>query len=510
MGRTTRPEKETSCQECFRRLPAKSEPNSVDLRLLVALARMGFGAIRSKREGLTAREAWHDVSVMPRSEPPHGGTRIRNPHGTRDAEHPRVRIWRADAQEPVFRRVEGSLVLGRDLLGKFATSDPNEAPVLTLSGSRVQVDVRKKRRFVWGIPGRHFDDLPWHPGALGRYWTWVAHPEKDESLVLMRRLPPHHASYLEGHARLFRLRVRPLRGDIDLPLRIQTPCIIVAGLGAVEVSTPGGSTRLGQPASLARLDLDELRRRLQSTPVSGTRLDVPCVVPSDRHWQINEQEAATGLASMLDGAFAGTDPPDWLLLPSFLSDSAPGLILARRNGDGWAFTSSDSALERWVQGGCEPARTFWRPGAPSPAVERPAPFEHGEYRVLFENEGILKAARELVLEGKEYHPGVARAAAKGAWRRAACVYALRLRECAPRDLRQCGWSNGMAKCVEEFINELGTDTREWLRKEDGPRVFVEKFTVRKGGDAAEDAAESLAALIDATVRPHGRTKMKMV
>lgn len=443
---------------------------------------------------------------MPKSEPSDGGTSVRNPHCATDAEHPRVRIWRSDAQEPVFRRVAGSVVLGRDLLGKFATSDPNEAPVLTLSGSRVQVDVRKKRRFVWGIPGRRFDDFPGHPGALGRYWTWVAHPEKNESLILIRRPPPQHASYLEGHARLYRLRVRLIRGDIDSPLRIQTPCIIVAGLGAVEVSTAGGSTRLGQPALLARFDLDELRRRLQSTPVSETRLEMPCVVPGDRHWQISEHEAAVGLRSMLDGAFAGTDPPDWLLLPSFLSDSAPGLVLARRDGDGWVFTSSDSALERWIQGGCEPARTSGRPVVPSPAVERPAPFEHGEYRVIFENEGILKAARELVLEGTEYHPGVARAATKGAWRRAACVYALRLRECAARDLRQCGWSNGMARCVEEFVHELGTDTREWLRKEDGPRAFVEKFTVRRGGAAAEDATEALAALIDATVRPHGRTK----
>jgi hypothetical protein len=443
---------------------------------------------------------------MSKSKPSHGGTKIRNPHCTRDAEHPRVRIWRADADEPVSWRIEGSLVLGRDLLGKFATSDPDQAPVLTLSGSRVQVEVRKKRRFVWGIPGRRFDDLRGHPGALGRYWTWVAHPEKDESLILMQRLPPQHASYLEGHARLYRLRARPIRGDIDSPLRIQTPCIIVAGLGAVEVSTSGGSTRLGQPTPLARFDLDELRRRLQSTPVSGTRLAMPCVVPSDRHWQISEHEAAAGLASMLDGAFAGTDPPEWLLLPSFLSDSVPGLVLARRDGDGWVFTSSDSALERWIQGGCEPAGTSWRTVAPSPAVERPVPFEHGEYRVIFENEGILKAARDLVVEGKEYHPGVARAATKGAWRRAACVYALRLKECAPRDLRQCGWSSGMAKCVEEFVNELGTDTREWLQKEDGPRAFAEKFTVRRGGAAAEDAAEALAALIDATVRPHGRTK----
>jgi hypothetical protein len=467
---------------------------------------MGLRAIRSKWNGLTRAKAWHVVSVMPRSEPSDGGTKGRNPHGTRDTEHPRVRIWRADAQEPMFQRVEGPLILGKDLLGKFATSDPNEAPVLTLLGSRVQVDVRKKRRFVWGIPGRRFDDLPGHPGAFGRYWSWVAHPEKDESLILMRRPPPQRASYLEGHARLFRLRVRPIRGAIDSPLRIQTPCIIVAGLGAVEVSTSGGSTRLGQPSLLARFDLDELRRRLQSTPVSETRLEMPCVVPSDRHWQISEREAATGLASMLDGAFAGTDPPEWLLLPSFLGDSAPGLVLARRDGDGWVFTSSDAALERWIQSGCDAARTSWHPVAPSPAVERAAPFEHGEHRVLFENEGILKAARDLVLEGKEYHPGVARAATKGAWRRAACVYALRLRACAARDLRQCGWSNGMAKCVEEFVNELGTDTREWLRKEDGPRAFVEKFTVKKGGAAAEDASEALAALIDAMVRPHGRTK----
>jgi hypothetical protein len=443
---------------------------------------------------------------MPKRDPSLGSTKLRKPDRPTDAEQGRVCIWRADAQEPASRRFDGSLVLGRDLLGKYATSDPNEAPLLMLSGSRVQVDVRKKRRFVWGIPGRRFDDFPGHPGSLGRYWTWVAHPEKDESLVLMRRRPPQQASYHEGLVRLYRLRGRPVRGDIDSALRIQTPCIVVAGLGAVELSSPGGSTRLGQPALLARLDLDDLRQHLQSIPPSETRLVMPCAVPGDRHWQTSEHEAAAGLASMLEGALGGTDPPDWLLLPCYLTDSAPGLILARRAGDGWVFTSSDSALESWIQSGCAPALTSGRPISPSSAIEKPAPFEHGEYRVLFENEGILKAARDLVLEGKEYQPGVARAAARGAWRRAACVYALRLRECEVRDLRQCGWSNGMAKCVEEFVNELGTGTREWLGKEDGPRAFAEKFTVRKAGAAAEDATAALAALIDAIVRPHGRTK----
>ncbi|WP_437623995.1 hypothetical protein [Sorangium sp. So ce1151] len=442
---------------------------------------------------------------MSKREPADGGVKP-GKTGSRDAERPSVRIWRADAQEPALRRVEGSLVLDRELLGKYATSAPEEAPLLTLSGASVQVDVRKRRRFVWAIPGRRFDDFPGNPGTLGRYWTWVVHPEKDESLVLLRRQPPQHASYMEGQVRLYRLRTRPIRGDIDSPLRMKAPCIVVAGLGAVEISSALGSTRLGQPALLARLDLDELRRRLQSIPLRETKLSAPCVVPNNRFWKTSEQDAAAALAGMLDGAFGGMDAPDWLLLPCYLADSAPGIVLARRGGDGWVFTSSGSALESWIQGGCEPVGTPPAPASPSSAATRPAPFEHGQYRVLFENEGILKAARELVLEGKDYRPGVARAATQGAWRRAACVYALRLRECATRDLRQCGWSSGMARCVEELVNELGTDTREWLRKEDGPRAFAEKFTVRRGDAAAEDATEALAALIDAAVRPHGRTK----
>ncbi|KYF83124.1 hypothetical protein BE11_43245 [Sorangium cellulosum] len=441
---------------------------------------------------------------MSRREPP-GGSVKHSKTGPRDAELSAVRVWRADAQEPASRRLERALVLDRELLGKYATTDPDEAPLLTLSGARVQVDVRKRRRFVWAIPGRRFDDFPGHPGTLGRYWTWVVHPEKDESLVLLRRQPPQNVSYLEGQVRLYRLRTRPVRGDIDSPLQMQAPCIVVAGLGAVEISAASGSTRLGQPALLARLDLDDLRRRLPSIPVRSTKLAVPCVLPSGRFWQTSEQEAAAALSSLLDGAFGGTDAPDWLLLPCYLADSAPGLILARRSGDGWIFTSSGSALESWIQTGCEPAGTASASPSSSPAATRPERFEYGEYSVLFENEGIIRAATELVLQGKDYRPSVKRAATQGAWRRAACVYALRLRPCTTRDLRQCGWSNGMARCVEEFASELGADTREWLRKEDGPRAFAEKFTVRWGNAVADDATEALAALIDAAVRPHGRT-----
>jgi hypothetical protein len=307
---------------------------------------------------------------MPRRDPSHGSAQIRGIDSPGDAGHPRVRIWRADAQEPGLRRIEGSLTLGRDLLGKYATSDPNEVPLLAFTGSRIQVDVRKKRRFVWGLPGRRFDDFPGHPGSLGRYWTWVVHPEQDESLVLIQKQPPERVSYLEGIVRLYRLRVRPIRGDIDSPLRIEPPCVMVAGLGAVEVTSRGGSTRLGQPALLAKFNLDDLRRRLQAFRPLETRVAVPCAVPGDRHWQTSEHEAVAALNGLLEGAFVGTDPPDWLLLPCSLADSAPGLILARRASAGWMFTSSDSALESWIHGGCEPHGTFLSAVSPPPTSRK--------------------------------------------------------------------------------------------------------------------------------------------
>lgn len=440
------------------------------------------------------------------AESPFHGAKTHNTDYLEGAKSLEVRIWRSDAQEPIVRRVAGALLLGRDLLGQHATRDPSEAPILTLIGSHVQVEVRKEHRFVWGVAGRRFDDLPGHPGSLGRYWTWVSHPERDELLFLLRKRPPHNASYLEGYLRLYRLRLRPLRGERGAPLQIQGPCIIVAGLGAVEVAGSGGSTGMSQPEPLARLDLDELRRHLQSLSPRTTKLTLPCVMPGAQHWTTSEPEAVARLTSLLDNAFKRADPPPGLLLPCYLPDSTPGLILARRDGDGWSFTSSDAALERWIERGCKPAQSAQRATAPGPAGERAAPFVYEDYSVFFENEGLLQVARRIVLEGKDYRPGVARAATRGAWRRAACIYALWLRECAVRDLRQCGWSNGMARCVEDFVDELGGDSRAWLRKEDGPRTFAEKFTVKKSGSPAEDATEALAALLDALVRPHGRTK----
>ncbi|MCC6555875.1 MAG: hypothetical protein IT372_23175 [Polyangiaceae bacterium] len=289
---------------------------------------------------------------------------------------------------------------------------------------------------------------------------------------------------------------------------MQAPCVIVAGLGAIEVSGAPGSTELGRPEPSARLALDELRRRLQSMRTSASALTLPCVVPGASRWLKDEAEAIAHLTSMLDGAFRSMAPPDGLVLPCYLPDSTPGLILARHAGSDWTFTSSDTALESWIQRGCE-APPGARPPIPPPCpAGAPAPFEHAEYSVLFENEGMIKAARELILKGSDYRPAVARAATRGAWRRAACVYALRWRACEGRDLRQHGWSSGMARCVEELAAELGPDPRRWLGKEDGPRAFAEKFTVKRGGAPAEDATEALAALLEALVRPHGRTRME--
>jgi hypothetical protein len=148
-----------------------------------------------------------------------------------------VRILRSDAAAASEARIKGALVLDRNLLGDHASRDPDEAPILTWDGREVRVDVRKKDRFVFGMPGRAFDDLPGHPGLFGRYWTWVAHPDLDETLALMHTSPPRDASGIEGILRLYRIRARLLRGDADHPLRMAAPCVIVAGLGAVEVSS---------------------------------------------------------------------------------------------------------------------------------------------------------------------------------------------------------------------------------------------------------------------------------
>lgn len=421
----------------------------------------------------------------------------------------RVRIWASDAREPVVRKLEGFLVLDRRLLGKHATNDPDEAPVLTVTGSLVHVEVRKKRRFVWGLPGRLFDSFPGHPGALGRYWTWVVHPEREEALVLVQRRLPRYASCLEGRARLHRIGVRPALGEFGSALRLPAPCVVVAGLGAVEITMARGSTGLSRPEAIARLDLDELRRRVQSREQSGAELAVPCAVPGSAEWQRSEQGTVAHLAGLLHDAFRATDAPDALLLPCYLPDSVPGMILARRSERGWVFASnSATALERWL---CGEGRGWTGPrglGAPShgvQAVEKPAPLEVGEDQVLFDNVAMIQAAREHILEGKDYQPRVGRAATRGAWRRAASIYALRMRACASRDLRQCGWSDGMARCVEDLVSALGADTREWFGREDGPRTFAEKFTVIRRGALAADPTEALAALLDELARPHGRT-----
>lgn len=222
-----------------------------------------------------------------------------------------VRILRSDAVTATERRVEGALVLDRDLLGEHASRDPSEAPMLTWMGSEVRVQVRKMDRFVFVVPGRRFDDLPGHPGTLGRYWTWVAHPSVDESLALMSKRPPRRVSGLEGLLRLYRMQVRLLRADIDHTLRVAAPCVVVAGLGAVEISGGTGSTRLARPEPLAKFDLDELRRRLQALPVSTTNLSVPCALPNSSCWHTDQSEAALRLSNTLATAYK-KDPPDWL------------------------------------------------------------------------------------------------------------------------------------------------------------------------------------------------------
>jgi hypothetical protein len=134
---------------------------------------------------------------------------------------------------------------------------------------------------------------------------------------------------------------------------------------------------------------------------------------------------------------------------------------------------------------------------------------YGEYTVSFENVPLREVASEVILRGSNYQPSSDKPAMSGAWRRAACVYALRLRPCPSRDLRECGWSDGMARCVEDMVDQLGADTRGWLAKNDGPRIFAQKFSVRHHGAPAKNAAEALAALIDELVRPHGKTHLGM-
>jgi hypothetical protein len=190
-----------------------------------------------------------------------------------------------------------------------------------------------------------------------------------------------------------------------------------------------------------------------------------------------------------------------------MADSAPFIILARRQGETWVFDFSDAAIEDWLLALPE-AQGHIAPGRRPPlAREAFAPFLHGEYTVHFENEPLRRVASEVILRGASYQPSGDKPAMCGAWRRAACMYALWLRPCPSRDLRACGWSDGMARCVEDLVDQLGDDARGWLAKSDGPRIFAQKFTVLRRGAPAGDAAVGLAALLDALARPHGRTRI---
>lgn len=428
------------------------------------------------------------------------------------AQGPReVFIWRSDKAAPVCHRFDGVLVLDHALLGPNATVSPEEAPVLTLDGSMVTVQVRKKKRFVLALPGRCFDDFPGHPGALGHHWTWVAHPDRDEILALVSKQLPRKTSHAEGILRLHRLQVRPILGHVECPIRVALPCVIVVGLGAVSIgSSP--SARPSHPGPLAKIDLDDARRRLLSLRVGDTALTVPSALPFAPWWQEIAGDAASHLTEMLDATFKHNDAPEWLLLPCYLPGSAPGLVLARQVHQRWVLTSSDEAPEDWIRRWSDAARestlleTPGLPGPTRPSASDAAVFKHDDFTVSFEVSRLMTAARDIILVGEDFKPeNLKRGAAPGAWRRAACVYALHLRPCALRDLRECGWSDGMARCVEDFVEDLGDSTLAWLERPDGPRIFADKFTVRGRNDRV-DAREALATIVDTLVRPHGKTR----
>lgn len=427
-----------------------------------------------------------------------------------------VRILRSDASTPMKSRFAKELNLDKDLLGPHATSNRDEAPVLSCSSGEVLVNVRKMDRYVFGIPGRTFEDLPGHPGSMGRYWTWVAHPDQNEMLAFI----PRRRLSVEGRLRLYRLQCRPLRGDTSTPLRISPPCIVVAGLGAVELAVDAGSTRLTKPEPVATFEPEKLRNQLDLLSWSTSRLALPCVVPNTPYWLHDEKQAVLRLTETLDAAYK-QDPPDWLLLPCYLPDSTPGLIVARRVNHEWVFVSTNLALrtlhtsDRCIDSATK-AEIFTAPletariQSPSPISEgTPPPFIWGEYTVHFENRTILMAARDKVLAGAEYTLDERRyrPASAGALRRAACVYALQLSPVDIRDLRLCGWSERMAKCVEDFADNIGGETILWFQKKDGPQAFAQFFTVRRKGNIASNATEALAVMLDKLVRPHGRVRV---
>ncbi|WP_437626012.1 hypothetical protein [Sorangium sp. So ce1151] len=466
-----------------------------------------------------------------------------------------IRIWRSDALAPTSYRLAGELVLDRDLLGEPATQDPHKAPLLTWHGDKVRVTVRNQNRVVFGIPGRLFDDLPVHPGAFGRYWTWVTHSELGETLMLMSRQPPLQVSSSDGTHHMFRMDVCLRRGNIQDSLNIAPPCVIVAGRGAVEISDSSATTRLTRPEPLATFDPNEIRRRIHFS--TATRLSVPCIVPNSPEWHYEEGTAVTRLAQTLDGAYR-RDPPDWLLMPTYLHGSVPGVIVAlrRRREQCWIFRNY-TALEDWVQQKCElerhpdegngkPSSVVRGPFAPeerepdkrfygsssvardqftseereldrrTDKVEVDSSLEHlfpdfvcGQYVVKFDSDHYRDAAR-IVVKGGHHSMPKSTPAAMGAWRRVACIYAIYMQRNMQlpehRDLRKYGWSNKMAECVERWVDILGTDTRAWLSGDDGPRIFSQYLTVKlKGGGPVLDATEPLAALIDTLVRPHGKT-----
>lgn len=413
------------------------------------------------------------------------------------------------------------LVLNRDLLGPHATKESALAPVLSRNRSEYIVEARKPERFVFGISGRRMDDLPGHAGSFGRYWTWVAHPDQNQTLAFIPRRTPNTASYLEGHLRLYRLHFRPLRGDMTAPLRISPPCIVVAGLGAVEIGGEHGSTMLAKPEPLAKFDLDQFRNQIGHIPNTKTRLRLPCALPNSPGWMSSEEQAVQRLVATLEMAYK-QDPPDWLLLPCYLPESVPGLILARRQNQSWTFVSLNldlqeanstriSPIESSMQRGVDVSTTECVADVSSSAQwSSPPPFVYGDYVVHFENKAMLAAAHEKVLKGLEYRLDDEkrhRPASAGAWRRAACVYALQIRRPIDRDLRDCRWAESMARCIETFAEDIGPETLQWFDKKDGPSAFARFFTVRCQGHLAIDAREALAGLLDTLVRPHGRVRL---
>jgi hypothetical protein len=187
--------------------------------------------------------------------------------------------WNMEALEMTARQMTEGMELSYDLLGVGASR--RSAPRLTCTEAQVRVELPPradgKESMVTAFQGVSFGDFPGvHPGWIGRLDRVVTEPGGHCSFVLFPSGPPSNSDgCYQGKARLRRLDVwKKVRRSGEVALSVAPPCVIVSGLGAVELQSALATPRAPEHALstlVAELDLDRLRPHL-AHPESAARV----------------------------------------------------------------------------------------------------------------------------------------------------------------------------------------------------------------------------------------------